>query len=442
MSLYPPAPIASAASLKPSERMFYVGTGSPSSASGTSGSPPASGSGSSSSPSASATSELPTDSALRPRSLSSDGRSSSESSSSHTDFSDEPEPGDVQSRSSSGVRRRIQPKKNSKFFVHGGRHHGIGHWPNGRVSSLSQSKEKERMDREERERSAREKAELETQRKLRSEQEERTRLQAREREREAERRRQEEEAKELQREKETERELERMKARELAKERERVKQAERERELRRRASMETLPRQSAVDTEIFDFNEDASSDPFLQACGSQPDITRTYFGLSRALSPPKPSTSKGKGKDHGLRHLTKSGTDLQAMVKEKATTRMQMQRLKGAFTPVRNSPSTSLKEHNGVQRPSRKASRETLPQAPVKKQSPPKSPSAKGKEKANSQQQTGGGRPIVIVDESDEETDSGEDGWTSCDDDSAEVEAITVSNIFCDTSIYSQRLSE
>ncbi|KAK0236201.1 hypothetical protein EDD85DRAFT_954061 [Armillaria nabsnona] len=424
MSLYPPAPTASAASLKPSERMFYVGTGSPSSASGTSGSPPASGSGSSSSPSASATSELPTDSALRPRSLSSDGRSSSESSSSHTDFSDEPEPGDVQSRSSSGVRRRIQPKKNSKFFVHGGRHHGIGHWPNGRVSSLSQSKEKERMDREERERLAREKVELETQRKLRSEQEERTRLQAREREREAERRRQEEEAKELQREKETERELERMKARELAKERERVKQAERERELRRRASMETLPRQSAVDTEIFDFNEDASSDPFLQACGSQPDITRTYFGLSRALSPPKPSTSKGKGKDHGLRHLTKSGTDLQAMVKEKATTRMQIQRLKGAFTPLRNSPSTSFKELNGVQRPSRKASRETLPQAPVKKQSPPKPPSAKGKEKANSQQQTGGGRPIVIVDESDEETDSGEDGWTSCDDDSAEVEAI------------------
>ncbi|PBK75979.1 hypothetical protein ARMSODRAFT_418537 [Armillaria solidipes] len=156
MSLYPPAPTASAASLKPSERMFYVGTGSPSSASGTSDSPPASGSGSSSSPSASATSELPTESALRPRSLSSDGRSSSESSSSHTDFSDEPEPGDVQSRSSSGVRRRIQPKKNSKFFVHGGRHHGIGHWPNGRVSSLSQSKEKERMDREERERLARE----------------------------------------------------------------------------------------------------------------------------------------------------------------------------------------------------------------------------------------------------------------------------------------------
>lgn len=275
------------------------------------------------------------------------------------------------------------------------------------------------MDREERDRLAHENAELETQRKLRSEQEERTRLQARERERETERRRKEEEAKELQREQETERELERMKARELAKERERVKQAERERELRRRASMEMLPRQPAIDTEIFDFNEDATSDPFLQASGSQPDLTRTYFGLSRALSPPKPSTSKGKGKDHGLRHFTKSGTDLQAMAKEKATARMQMQRLKGAFTPLRNSPSTSLKEHNGVQRPSRKASRETLPQA--RKQSPPKPPSVKGKEKANSQQQTGGGRPIVIVDESDEETDSGEDGWTSCDDDSAEI---------------------
>lgn len=425
MSLYPPAPTTSAASLKPSERMFYVGTGSPSSASGTSDSPPASGSGSSSSPSASAMSEVPTESVLRPRSLSSDGRSSSESSSSHTDFSDEPEPGDVQSRSSSGVRRRIQPKKNSKFFVHGGRHHGIGHWPNGRNNSLSQSKEKERMDREEREHLAREKAELETQRRLRSEQEEKTRLQAREREREAERKRQEEEAKEMQREKETERELERMKARELAKERERVKQAERERELRRRASMETLPRQPPIDTEIFDFNEDASSESFFQASGSQPDLTRTYFGLSRALSPPKPSTSKGKGKDHGQRHLTKSGTDLQALVKEKATARMQMQRLKGAFTPLRNSPSTSFKEHDGVQRPSRKSSRETLPQASVKKQTPPKPPSVKGKEKANPQQQTGGGRPIVIVDESDEETDSGEDGWTSCDDDSAEVEVVT-----------------
>ncbi|KAK0205061.1 hypothetical protein DFS33DRAFT_1274030 [Desarmillaria ectypa] len=427
MSLCPPATTVSATSLKPSERMFYVGNGSPSSASGTSDSPPASGSGSSSSPSASATSELPTESALRPRSLSSDGRSSSESSSSHTDFSDEPEPGDVQSRPSSGVRRRIQPKKNSKFFVHGGRHHhGIGHWPNGRVSSLSQSKEKERMDREESERLAHEKAELEIQRKLRLEQEERTKLQTREREREAERRRQEEEAKELQREKEAKRELERMKARELAKERERVRQVERERELRRRASMETLPRHPAVDIEIFDFNEDVSSDPFLQACGSQPDLTRTYFGLSRALSPPKPSTSKGKGRDHGLRQLTKSGTDLQAMVREKATARMQMQRLKGAFTPLRNSPSTSLKEHNGVQRPSRKASRETLPQAPVKKQTPPKPPSVKGKAKSDSQQQqTGGGRPIVIVDESDEETDSGEDGWTSCDDDSAEIEAVT-----------------
>ncbi|KAK0480214.1 hypothetical protein IW261DRAFT_120696 [Armillaria novae-zelandiae] len=441
MSLCPPAPTPSAVSLNPSERRFYVATGSPSSASGTSDSPPASGLGSSSSPSASATSELPAGSVLRPRSLSSDGRSSSESSGSHTDFSDEPEPGDVQSRSSSGVRRRVQPKKNSKFFMHGGRHHGIGHWPNGRISSLSQSKEKERMDREERERLARDKAELETQRRLRSEQEERMRLQARERERETERRRQEEEAKEMQREKEAGRELERMKARELAKERERVKQVERERELRRRASMETLPRQPPVDTEIFDFNEDASSDPFLQASGSQPDLTRTYFGLSRALSPPKPNTSKGKGKDHGQRHLTKSGTDLQVLVKEKATARMQMQRLKGAFTPLRNSPSTSFKEHNGVQRPSRKSSRETLSQAPVKKQSPPKPPSVKGKEKANSQQQTGGGRPIVIVDESDDETDSGEDGWTSCDDDSAEVEVVTVSNFFRDPSI-PQRLSQ
>lgn len=324
------------------------------------------------------------------------------------------------------MRRRIQPKKN-KFFVHAGRHHhGIGHWPNGRVSSLSQSKEKERMDREERHRLAREHEELETRRKSRLEQEERVKLQAREREREAERRREEEEAKELQREKEAEQELEQMKARELDKERERIKQAERERELRRRASMETLPRQLAIDAEIFDFNEDASADPFLQTSGSQPDLTRTYFGLSRALSPPKPSTSKGKGQDHGLRQLTKSGTDLRAMVKEKTTTRMQMQRLKGAFTPLRNSPSTSLKERNGLQRSSRKASRETLPEVLVKRHSSPKPPSVKGKGKADpQQQQTGGGRPIVIVDESDEETDSGEDGWTSCDDDSAEVEAVT-----------------
>ncbi len=72
----------------------------------------------------------------------------------------------------------------------------------------------------------------------------------------------------------------------------------------------------------------------------------------------------------------------------------------------------------------------------------PKPPSVKGKEKANPQQQTGGRRPIVIVDESDEETDSGEDGWTSWDDDSAEVEAVTVSNLFHNPSIYSQRLSE
>ncbi|KAK0461604.1 uncharacterized protein EV420DRAFT_1639901 [Desarmillaria tabescens] len=68
----------------------------------------------------------------------------------------------------------------------------------------------------------------------------------------------------------------------------------------------------------------------------------------------------------------------------------------------------------------------------------PKPPSAKGKEKENSQQQTGGGHPVVIVDESDEETDSGEDEWTSCDDDSAEIEAVTASNLMWDTLIYSQ----
>ncbi|SJL04310.1 uncharacterized protein ARMOST_07673 [Armillaria ostoyae] len=292
MSLYPPAPTAS---LKPSERMFYVSTGSPSSASGTSDSPPASGSGSSSSPSTSAMSELPTESALHPRSLSSDGRSSSESSNSHTDFGDELEPDDIQSRSSSGVRRRIQPKKNSKFFVHGRRHHDIGHWPNGRVRSLSQSKEKERMDRKEREHLARKKGE-----------------------REAERRRQEEEAKELQREKETERELERMKVRKLAKEKDRVKQAEGERELRHRASMETLSRQLAVDTEIFDESDeetDSSEDGWMsckvEAVTSErdrvssrrkvlltpntrhpPSNTTTMPRSSRRQQPPPPDAAK------------------------------------------------------------------------------------------------------------------------------------------------------
>ncbi len=52
----------------------------------------------------------------------------------------------------------------------------------------------------------------------------------------------------------------------------------------------------------------------------------------------------------------------------------------------------------------------------------PKPPSVKGKEKANSQPQTEGG--------------------TSWDDDSAEVEAVTVSDLFHDPSIHFQRLSE
>ncbi len=230
------------------------------------------------------------------------------------------------------------------------------------------------MGREESERLAREKAVLETQRKLISEEEERTRLQTSARKRGAERRRPEEEVKEPQGEKETEPELEQMKAHELTKEREHVEQAERERELRRRASMETVPCQPDV---YARFNEDASSYPFFQVHGSQADLTRTYFGLSRALSPPK--ISNGKGKDRGLRHLTKSGVDLRALVKEKANSQ---------------------------------------------------------------QQQTGGGRTVVIADESDEQTDSGEDGWTSLEDDSTEVEDITVSNLFPDASVYSQRLSE
>lgn len=257
--------------------------------------------------------------------------------------------------------------------------------------------------------------------------EEKERLIAREREREWQRQRQKESEEEERRKAALDRELTMAREREMAKQREFLRvQAEKDGQIRRTASVGQLPAQDAV---IFDFTEESTHEPQfgLQASGSHPELTRTVFGLNRALSPPKASTSaapvtrpSNKARDAAF---VKSSTNLQTLAKEKAAMRMQ-NTLRGAFTPMAKGSPTRSDSSKASSTKGAKASA-TVPQAKAaspaqtSNRSPPKSTtSSKGKEKAVNPH--GAPRQIVLVDSDEETISDEEEEWTSADEDEEE----------------------
>ncbi len=270
--------------------------------------------------------------------------------------------------------------------------------------------------------------------KQRREQEERQKLITWEREMELERQRRKEREQEDKRREEREKELQKLREAERLKELERAKlQAEREGLFRRTASTGRLPTQ---DTAIFDFTEEAQNDTqhHLQPSGSShPELARTAFGLNRALSPPKASTSSAAATKNRNHQLLPSAPNLQALASQKAAMRMQST-LKGAFTPVhRGSPTKSESSKASSSRNSKQPSSKTHPNAPPPNapapskslSKPPAPPSLKGKEKEKQKQKqhlTRTGRPFELL-SSDEEEEDGEDDddWTSADEVEEEV---------------------
>lgn len=257
----------------------------------------------------------------------------------------------------------------------------------------------------------------------RQERAEQQRLKARERELETERQRQEEEKRTNQRILDQQIALAKLQDIERQKEKERAqRQAD---QPRRTVSVGQL---HAPDSAIFDFADDTPAADSLQSSGaSHPNLHRGVFGLNRALSPPKASTSAAKGKPKAHDPLMQSATNLQAAATAKAAMRMQST-LKGAFTPMnkgsptRSESSKSSSSRHGKPSPTANGAAKPLtkalsngdarppPEAPPKLAS---APSLKGKEKADPVTQSG--RPFVLVSDSDEE-------WTSADEDEDEEE--------------------
>ncbi|KAF9022563.1 hypothetical protein BDZ89DRAFT_201771 [Hymenopellis radicata] len=185
-------------------------------------------------------------------------------------------------------------------------------------------KDRESLEAEDRALAEQQRLEHDLEIKHRREQEERQKLITWEREMELERQRRKEREQEDKRREEHEKELQKLREVERLKELERVKLQEGL--LRRTASTGRLPTQ---DTVIFDFTEEAQNDTLQPSRSSHPELTRTAFGLNRALSPPKASTSSAAATKTRTRDLLPSAPNLQALASQKAAMRMQST-LKGA----------------------------------------------------------------------------------------------------------------
>ncbi|KAF9021205.1 hypothetical protein BDZ89DRAFT_1071671 [Hymenopellis radicata] len=232
---------------------------------------------------------------------------------------------------------------------------------------------------------------------------------------ELERQRRKEREQEDKRREEHEKELQKLREVERLKELERVKLQEGL--LRRTASTGRLPTQ---DTVIFDFTEEAQNDTLQPSRSSHPELTRTAFGLNRALSPPKASTSSAAATKTRTRDLLPSAPNLQALASQKAAMRMQST-LKGAFTPVhRGSPTKSESSKASSSRNSKQPSPKPHPNGvtPAPPSKPPAPPSLKGKEKEKQKQHlTRTGRPFELLSSDEEEEDGDDDDdWTSAEE--------------------------
>lgn len=205
----------------------------------------------------------------------------------------------------------------------------------------------------------------------------------------------------------------------LERERDRMARAKVEQtgELRRAASTSQLDVQ---DMAVFDFPEEQHLDAqpaLLQSSGSHPDLAHAFFGLTRALSPPKALTSnttaRPKGRDPGL---IQSSTNLQDLAKQRAAMRAQ-NHLRGAFTPMVAKPPSETSSTRSSSRPPARDKPVALPLPPPP---PPPPPVAKSKDKTTNAHHPSGRTILVEGDSGDESaSDEDDDNWTSADEEEA-----------------------